>query len=135
MLLLSQTNEKSLKALQERAEKTNSLLEMRDSKNLLLAVGTSIKAFHSLKDKRGRFLYVVRKKSVINERTNMMEDVILYDVKLDFYKGKKVCLYKNSFLQDQFDQKENYWAGHYEKWQKSESILKECNDIVINKVK
>jgi|SRR6476661_2865835 len=135
MLLLSQADEKSLATLEQKAKESNSLLEMRDKNGILLAVGNSLKAFHPLKDRKGRPLYIVLRKPYIDDRTMKLEQKVVYDIKLDIYKGRKNWNFNNPFLQEHFNQKETYWHRTYENWNKSNSILKECNDVIINKVK
>ena len=135
MLLLSKASKNSLRALEELAESQGSLLEMRDKNDILLAVGTSIASFNTLKDKKGRPLYIVLYKSIINEKTMMPEEKVVYDVKLDLYQGMKQHVFSSTLMQTVYDNAEKYWNSCFAKWNLSNSVLKEYPDVVVNRIR
>lgn len=102
-VLLSKTTEKELATLQKIAEK-GELLEMRDRNGLLLAVGNSLYALQNFKSKDGKHLYKVEIKKIL--KYDKIEELVVYDIQLGIYKGKKIMKHKN---QDFFNKQEDYW--------------------------
>ena len=132
MLLLSKATKESLANLQKIADRDDELIEMRDKQGLLLAVATSIKALTELKSKEGKPLYRVETKKVLDY--DHVKEVILYDIQLDFYKGKKEIHYSNPRVQQFFDKQEQFWFERVEKFIKNPWIFI-GSDIIVNRVK
>lgn len=132
-MLLSQCSEQDLNGLEKKAENLNAFIEMRAKNGILLAVGTSIKCFHNLKDKKNKPLFNVTYINRINPESLEMERKAIYDVILDVYSRKNIVQYKTE-LQPIQEQQENYWEQCHNRWQYSLSILKECPDVLINKI-
>jgi hypothetical protein len=84
------------------------------------------------KDKNGKPLYRVETKKVLDY--DHVKEVILYDIQLDFYKGKKEIRYSNPRVQQFFDKQEQFWFERVEKFIKNTWIFI-GSDIIVNRVK
>ena len=130
MLLLSKTNQKDLANLQKIADRDDELIEMRDKHGLLLAVSTSINTLTELKNKEGKPLYKVESIKKLNY--DHVEEIIIYDIQLDIYSGKKEI---NHRFQEKFDKQESYWLFMAKKWFNTSTNVLKGSDVIINKLK
>jgi hypothetical protein len=104
------------------------ILEMRNKFGMLLGIGTSIKAFQDLKSKKGEYLYSTETKSVV--KYDQIVSWIHQDAIIKPYKPQIFFQVKEEHLKA-FQNSENYWKENLEKFEKSNSIKKECPDILI----
>jgi len=109
-------------------ETKNTILEMRNKYGMLLGLGTSIKAFQELKTKKGDFVYVAEEKSVVNYDTTT--SWIHQDAIIQPYQKKELFNVKEEFIKA-FKNSEDFWAKNLENYNKSNSIKKECLDVLI----
>lgn len=104
------------------------ILEMRNKFGMLLGIGTSIKAFQDLKSKKGEYLYSTETKSVV--KYDQIVSWIHQDAIIKPYKPQTFFQVKEEHLKA-FQNSENFWKENLEKFEKSNSIKKECPDILI----
>ena len=104
------------------------ILEMRNKFGMLLGIGTSIKAFQDLKSKKGEYLYSTETKSVV--KYDQIISWIHQDAIIKPYKPQIFFQVKEEHLKA-FQNSENFWKENLEKFEKSNSIKKECPDILI----
>jgi hypothetical protein len=104
------------------------ILEMRNKFGMLLGIGTSIKAFQDLKSKKGEYLYSTETKSVV--KYDQIVSWIHQDAIIKPYKPQIFFQVKEEHLKA-FQNSENFWKENLEKFEKSNSIKKECPDILI----
>lgn len=99
-IYISKATKNQLEQLHNETINEKLFIEMRDKNGILLAVSTGLKSLTEEKDKNGKPLYRVETKKVLDY--DHVKEVILYDIQLDFYKGKKkfaiLILEFNSFL-------------------------------------
>jgi hypothetical protein len=104
------------------------ILEMRNKFGMLLGIGTSIKAFQDLKSKKGEYLYSTETKSVV--KYDQIVSWIHQDTIIKPYSPQTFFQVKEEHLKA-FQNSENFWKENLEKFEKSNSIKKECPDILI----
>lgn len=131
-IYLSKATEKDLANLQKIADREDELIEMRDRYGILLAVSTGLKSLTEEKDKNGKPLYRVESKKILDY--DHQKEIILYDVQLDIYKGKKPIMYSNQRTQQFFDKQEQFWFERVEKFIKNPWVLI-GSDVIVNRVK
>jgi len=131
-IYLSKTNKTQLQQLHNQVVEENLFIEMRDKNGILLAVSTGLKSLTEEKDKNGKPLYRVESKKVLDY--DHQKEIILYDVQLDIYKGKKRIIYSNPKTQQFFDKQEQFWFERVEKFIKNPWILI-GSDVIVNRVK
>lgn len=131
-IYLSKTNKTQLQQLHNQVVEENLFIEMRDKNGILLAVSTGLKSLTEEKDKNGKPLYRVESKKVLDY--DYQKEIILYDVQLDIYKGKKPIMYSNQRTQQFFDKQEQFWFERVEKFIKNPWIFT-GSDIIVNRVK
>jgi hypothetical protein len=132
-MYLSQATEEQLNALDSKAHTEGKLLEIRNKFGLLLGVGTSLSAFHGMKDKKGNPCFNVIKNKFYDEKGELKEKVI-YDVSLDIYEPRTFKSV-NEKIQQSIEFSEKYWASRKEVWDNTDSILKECPGVLINRLR
>ena len=130
---LSEATPESLKALDKLALETGKLIEMRNRFGLLLSVGTTISAFQDCRDKKGNYLFSVEKKFVYPSETEIVEKTV-HDVYLGLY-SPRYTKTDNPTFQKVLNNSEKYWEDLYKRWESSDSVLKECPAIIINRLK
>ncbi len=133
-LKLSEATNQKIEALDRRAANSNQLVEMRSKYGLLLAVGTTISSFHQLKDKKGDYVYRFQINEGWKENKEGGYHYFRYtssDVLLDIY-SEKEHKSSNQLFQNVLIHHENFWKTKKDKWDKSDSILKECPGVLIN---
>ena len=131
-IYLSKTNKTQLQQLHNQVVEENLFIEMRDKNGILLAVSTGLKSLTEEKDKNGKPLYRVESKKVLDY--DHQKEIILYDVQLDIYKGKKHIMYSNQRTQQFFDKQEQFWFERVEKFIKNPWVLI-GSDVIVNRVK
>ena len=131
-IYISKATKNQLEQLHNEAINEKLFIEMRDKNGILLAVSTGLKSLTEEKDKNGKPLYRVETKKVLDY--NHVKEVILYDIQLDFYKGKKEIRYYNPRVQQFFDKQEQFWFERVEKFIKNPWIFID-SDIIVNRVK
>ncbi len=131
-IYISKATKNQLEQLHNEAINEKLFIEMRDKNGILLAVSTGLKSLTEEKDKNGKPLYRVETKKVLDY--NHVKEVILYDIQLDFYKGKKEIRYSNPRVQQFFDKQEQFWFERVEKFIKNPWIFI-GSDIIVNRVK
>ena len=131
-IYISKATKNQLEQLHNEAINEKLFIEMRDKNGILLAVSTGLKSLTEEKDKNGKPLYRVETKKVLDY--NHVKEVILYDIQLDFYKGKKEIRYSNHRVQQFFDKQEQFWFERVEKFIKNPWIFI-GSDIIVNRVK
>lgn len=131
-IYLSKTNKTQLQQLHNQVIEENLFIEMRDKNGILLAVSTGLKSLTEEKDKNGRPLYRVESKKILDY--DHQKEIILYDVQLDIYKGKKPIMYSNQRTQQFFDKQEQFWFERVEKFIKNPWVLI-GSDVIVNRVK
>ena len=131
-IYISKATKNQLEQLHNEAINEKLFIEMRDKNGILLAVSTGLKSLTEEKDKNGKPLYRVETKKVLDY--NHVKEVILYNIQLDFYKGKKEIRYSNPRVQQFFDKQEQFWFERVEKFIKNPWIF-EGSDIIVNRVK
>lgn len=131
-IYISKATKNQLEQLHNEAINEKLFIEMRDKNGILLAVSTGLKSLTEEKDKNGKPLYRVETKKVLDY--NHVKEVILYNIQLDFYKGKKEIRYSNPRVQQFFDKQEQFWFERVEKFIKNPCIF-EGSDIIVNRVK
>ena len=131
-IYISKATKNQLEQLHNEAINEKLFIEMRDKNGILLAVSTGLKSLTEEKDKNGKPLYRVETKKVLDY--DHVKEVILYDIQLDFYKGKKEIRYSNPRVQQFFDKQEQFWFERVEKFIKNPWIFI-GNDIIVNRVK
>lgn len=136
-LKLSEATKEKIEALERRASNSNQLIEMRNRYGLLLAVGTTVSAFHEMRDKKGDYLYQFQVHEGWKETKDGGYTYFKYtssDIVLDIYFPKENKS-PNEAFQAVLDKNEKFWKTKKEKWDKSTSVLKECPGVLINKIK
>ena len=128
MILLS--NNPSLEDLKQ-LEKCE-FISMRNKFGVLLAVSTGLKSLTELKDKEGKPLYKVEKKTTLHY--DRIEETILYDIQLDSYQKSDFSHLKNERNKLFAQKQEDYWASIVSKFINYSSLLKGC-DVIVNKIK
>lgn len=128
---LSKAVKWQLQQLHDQAEEKGLFIEMRDKYGILLAVSTGLKSLTEEKDKNGKPLYRVDSKKVLNY--DHIKEIVLYDVQLGIYNGKKVINYQNPKTQEFFDKQEQYWADQVYKFEKHGGVLF-GSDVIVNRV-
>ena len=131
-IYISKATKNQLEQLHNEAINEKLFIEMRDKNGILLAVSTGLKSLTEEKDKNGKPLYRVETKKVLDY--NHVKEVILYNIQLDFYKGKKEIRYSNPRVQQFFDKQEQFWFERVEKFIKNPWIFI-GSDIIVNRVK
>ena len=131
-IYISKATKNQLEQLHNEAVNEKLFIEMRDKNGILLAVSTGLKSLTEEKDKNGKPLYRVETKKVLDY--DHVKEVILYDIQLDFYKGKKEIRYSNPRVQQFFDKQEQFWFERVEKFIKNPWIFI-GSDIIVNRVK
>ena len=131
-IYISKATKNQLEQLHNEAINEKLFIEMRDKNGILLAVSTGLKSLTEEKDKNGKPLYRVETKKVLDY--DHIKEVILYDIQLDFYKGKKEIRYSNPRVQQFFDKQEQFWFERVEKFIKNPWIFI-GSDIIVNRVK
>ena len=131
-IYISKATKNQLEQLHNEAINEKLFIEMRDKNGILLAVSTGLKSLTEEKDKNGKPLYRVETKKVLDY--DHIKEVILYDIQLDFYKGKKEIRYSNPRVQQFFDKQEQFWFERVEKFIKNPWIFV-GSDIIVNRVK
>lgn len=131
-IYLSKANKTQLQQLHNQVVEENLFIEMRDKNGILLAVSTGLKSLTEEKDKNGKPLYRVESKKVLDY--DHQKEIILYDVQLDIYKGKKPIMYSNQRTQQFFDKQEQFWFERVEKFIKNPWVLI-GSDVIVNRVK
>ena len=131
-IYLSKTNKTQLQQLHNQVVEENLFIEMRDKNGILLAVSTGLKSLTEEKDKNGKPLYRVESKKVIDY--DYQKEIILYDIQLDIYKGKKPIMYSNQRTQQFFDKQEQFWFERVKKFIKKPWVLI-GSDVIVNRVK
>ena len=131
-IYLSKTNKTQLQQLHNQVVEENLFIEMRDKNGILLAVSTGLKSLTEEKDKNGKPLYRVESKKVLDY--DYQKEIILYDIQLDIYKGKKPIMYSNQRTQQFFDKQEQFWFERVEKFIKKPCVLI-GSDVIVNRVK
>lgn len=131
-IYLSKANKTQLQQLHNQVVEENLFIEMRDKNGILLAVSTGLKSLTEEKDKNGKPLYRVESKKVLDY--DHQKEIILYDVQLDIYKGKKHIMYSNQRTQQFFDKQEQFWFERVEKFIKNPWVLI-GSDVIVNRVK
>ncbi len=131
-IYISRATKNQLEQLHNEAVNEKLFIEMRDKNGILLAVSTGLKSLTEEKDKNGKPLYRVETKKVLDY--DHVKEVILYDIQLDFYKGKKEIRYSNPRVQQFFDKQEQFWFERVEKFIKNPWIFI-GSDIIVNRVK
>ena len=130
-ILLSKAQKWQLQQLQDQAEEKGLFIEMRDKYGILLAVSTGLKSLTEEKDKNGKPLYRVDSKKVLDY--DHVKEIVLYNIQLDIYEGKKSMSYQNPKTQQFFDKQEQFWADQVSKFNKYGSVLF-GSDIIVNRV-
>ena len=131
-IYISKATKNQLEQLHNEAVNEKLFIEMRDKNGILLAVSTGLKSLTEEKDKNGKPLYRVETKKVLDY--DHVKEIILYDIQLDFYKGKKEIRYSNPRVQQFFDKQEQFWLERVEKFIKNPWIFA-GSDIIVNRVK
>lgn len=131
-IYISKATKNQLEQLHNEAINEKLFIEMRDKNGILLAVSTGLKSLTEEKDKNGKPLYRVETKKVLDYAH--VKEIILYDIQLDFYKGKKEIRYSNPRVQQFFDKQEQFWFERVEKFIKNPWIFI-GSDIIVNRVK
>ena len=131
-IYISKATKNQLQQFHNEAINEKLFIEMRDKNGILLAVSTGLKSLTEEKDKNGKPLYRVETKKVLDY--DHVKEVILYDIQLDFYKGKKEIRYSNPRVQQFFDKQEQFWFERVEKFIKNPWIFI-GSDIIVNRVK
>ena len=131
-IYISKATKNQLEQLHNEAVNEKLFIEMRDKNGILLAVSTGLKSLTEEKDKNGKPLYRVETKKVLDY--DHVKEIILYDIQLDFYKGKKEIRYSNPRVQQFFDKQEQFWFERVEKFIKNPWIFV-GSDIIVNRVK
>lgn len=131
-IYISKATKNQLEQLHNETINEKLFIEMRDKNGILLAVSTGLKSLTEEKDKNGKPLYRVETKKVLDY--DHVKEVILYDIQLDFYKGKKEIRYSNPRVQQFFDKQEQFWFERVEKFIKNPWIFI-GSDIIVNRVK
>lgn len=131
-IYLSKANKTQLQQFHNQVVEENLFIEMRDKNGILLAVSTGLKSLTEEKDKNGKPLYRVESKKVLDY--DHQKEIILYDVQLDIYKGKKPIMYSNQRTQQFFDKQEQFWFERVEKFIKNPWVLI-GSDVIVNRVK
>lgn len=131
-IYISKATKNQLEQLHNEAINEKLFIEMRDKNGILLAVSTGLKSLTEEKDKNGRPLYRVESKKILDY--DHQKEIILYDVQLDIYKGKKPIMYSNQRTQQFFDKQEQFWFERVEKFIKNPWIFI-GSDIIVNRVK
>ena len=131
-IYISKATKNQLQQFHNEAINEKLFIEMRDKNGILLAVSTGLKSLTEEKDKNGKPLYRVETKKVLDY--DHVKEVILYDIQLDFYKGKKEIRYSNPRVQQFFDKQEQFWFERVEKFIKNTWIFI-GSDIIVNRVK
>lgn len=131
-IYISKATKNQLEQLHNEAVNEKLFIEMRDKNGILLAVSTGLKSLTEEKDKNGKPLYRVETKKILDY--DHVKEVILYDIQLDFYKGKKEIRYSNPRVQQFFDKQEQFWFERVEKFIKNPWIFV-GSDIIVNRVK
>lgn len=131
-IYLSKANKAQLQQLHNQVVEENLFIEMRDKNGILLAVSTGLKSLTEEKDKNGKPLYRVESKKVLDY--DHQKEIILYDVQLDIYKGKKPITYSNQRTQQFFDKQEQFWFERVEKFIKNPWVLI-GSDVIVNRIK
>lgn len=131
-IYISKATKNQLEQLHNEAVNEKLFIEMRDKNGILLAVSTGLKSLTEEKDKNGKPLYRVETKKVLDY--DHVKEVILYNIQLDFYKGKKEIRYSNPRVQQFFDKQEQFWFERVEKFIKNPWIFI-GSDIIVNRVK
>lgn len=131
-IYISKATKNQLEQLHNEAVNEKLFIEMRDKNGILLAVSNGLKSLTEEKDKNGKPLYRVETKKVLDY--DHVKEVILYDIQLDFYKGKKEIRYSNPRVQQFFDKQEQFWFERVEKFIKNPWIFI-GSDIIVNRVK
>ena len=132
-IYISKATKNQLEELHNEAINEKLFIEMRDKNGILLAVSTGLKSLTEEKDKNGKPLYRVETKKVLDY--DHVKEVILYDIQLDFYKGKKEIRYSNPRVQQFFDKQESYWLFMAKKWFNTPSNILKGSDVIVNKLK
>lgn len=133
MLKLSEATQHKLAQLDAKALHTGQLIEMRNKYGLLLGVGTTISAFQELTDKKGNFLYSFEVKEGWNDKLEYFK-YTTSDAVFDIY-SKRDIKSPNPNFQIILKKTEDYWYNRKLDWDKSDSVLKECPGVIINKIK
>lgn len=131
-IYISKATKNQLEQLHNEAINEKLFIEMRDKNGILLAVSTGLKSLTEEKDKNGKPLYRVETKKVLDY--DHVKEIILYNIQLDFYKGKKEIRYSNPRVQQFFDKQEQFWFERVEKFIKNPWIFI-GSDIIVNRVK
>jgi hypothetical protein len=131
-IYISKATKNQLEQLHNEAINEKLFIEMRDKNGILLAVSNGLKSLTEEKDKNGKPLYRVETKKILDY--DHVKEVILYDIQLDFYKGKKEIHYSNPRVQQFFDKQEQFWFERVEKFIKNPWIFI-GSDIIVNRVK
>ena len=131
-IYISKATKNQLEQLHNETINEKLFIEMRDKNGILLAVSTGLKSLTEEKDKNGKPLYRVETKKILDY--DHVKEVILYDIQLDFYKGKKEIRYSNPRVQQFFDKQEQFWFERVEKFIKNPWIFI-GSDIIVNRVK
>ena len=131
-IYISKATKNQLEQLHNEAINEKLFIEMRDKNGILLAVSNGLKSLTEEKDKNGKPLYRVETKKILDY--DHVKEVILYDIQLDFYNGKKEIHYSNPRVQQFFDKQEQFWFERVEKFIKNPWIFI-GSDIIVNRVK
>jgi hypothetical protein len=110
------------------ATKSHPILEMRNKFGMLLGLATGLKGFQNLKSKKKEFVYNVETQYSYTE--DSITQWISQDAIIQPYVKKTFFDTKEDYLKA-FQNSEKFWEDNLEKFNKSNSVLKECPDVLI----
>jgi hypothetical protein len=106
------------------------ILEIRNKFGMLMGLGTSIKSFQDLKDKKGNNLYDVQRKREL--RYDHINEWVTQDAVIREYQPKEFhYLEKNPKMKQACENSEKFWAENLEAYKKSNSGAKDLPDMLI----
>lgn len=108
------------------------VLELRNKFGMLIALGTSIKAFQDLKDRNGTRMYNVEKKQRLDYDT--MNEWVHQDCIISTYQPKTSFSTTNEKVLKVMRNSEDYWANIYKNFSQSNSSKKDYPDLILNKI-
>ena len=108
------------------------VLELRNKFGMLIALGTSLTAFHDIKDRNGTKMYNVEYKQKLNYDT--MNTWVHQDCVISTYKPRTSFSTTNEKVLKVMQNSETYWARIYQDYLNSSSPKKDYPNLILNRV-
>lgn len=108
------------------------ILELRNKFGMLIALGTSLKAFQDLKDRNGTRMYNVEMRSKLNYDT--LNEWVHQDCVISTYKPRTNFGTSNEKVLKVMENSETYWNRIYNEYLNSSSPKKDYPNLILNRV-